>query len=474
MRNPLVRIVAMAAAIVLSGGAGWGAPSLIDIDRAMPPLKARRPARILPANDAKLFAQFVAGNAALKFEDVKGAADNAAFLRIQRYLANLYTGLTVVKTVRVGALVFECIPLDEQPSLREGQAPDTPPGRSRAPGASILGYKDKICPAGTIAFRPSDAKRIARYGTLENFFAKDSRHGRRLGPAKPDEQTLCPPDPQSGSTEPRSTDCFVHHHAVMGQWVYATGLKARLNLWNPKVVSRDMWPDMSLAQTWIVDALPDGAQETLESGWQLSARVDDTLAAPFLYSSQKDPKAECYDIDCAGFVLVTNQLVFAPFAAARYSVAGGRQGTLSIEWRRKPANGNWWLRMNGVWVGYYPASLYQADGLEAAEPYVRTDFGGENTGDNPASWMGSGQYAELGYGRAAFIDGIGYFDAAGAFREIGAPPEVEIYTSEPACYSLDFALPKPRDAGRGRHFYMGGPGLDDSTCADAMTKAARP
>ncbi|NOT42732.1 MAG: neprosin family prolyl endopeptidase [Alphaproteobacteria bacterium] len=38
--------------------------------------------------------------------------------------------------------------------------------------------------------------------------------------------------------------------------------------------------------------------------------------------------------------------------------------------QRKSDTGNWWVRMNGVWVGYYPAALF-ADGTFSQRPASR-------------------------------------------------------------------------------------------------------
>jgi Neprosin len=36
---------------------------------------------------------------------------------------------------------------------------------------------------------------------------------------------------------------------------------------------------------------------------------------------------------------------------------------MSLKWQLW--QGNWWLRVNGVWIGYYPATLFNESGLRS-------------------------------------------------------------------------------------------------------------
>jgi hypothetical protein len=74
---------------------------------------------------------------------------------------------------------------------------------------------------------------------------------------------------------------------------------------------------------------------------------------------------------------------------------------------REPTNGqlNWWIAVQGIWMGYYPASLYNG-GLGNDAEWI--GFGGEvfSSLSNPAltkDQMGSGWQAPGGWTHAAFL-----------------------------------------------------------------------
>ena len=50
------------------------------------------------------------------------------------------------------------------------------------------------------------------------------------------------------------------------------------------------------------------------------------------------------------------------------STFGGTQYILNLKWQLW--QGNWWFRVNGTWIGYYPASLFNSTGLRSEEEKV--------------------------------------------------------------------------------------------------------
>jgi Neprosin len=133
---------------------------------------------------------------------------------------------------------------------------------------------------------------------------------------------------------------------------------------------------------------------------------------------------------------------------------------LDIEWRRKADTGNWCIKLNGTWVGYYPSKQFLGGPLADSAPSVILEFGGENTGQAPKVQMGSGMFASDGFGIAAFQDDLRYLDTSGGSHSISGAP----YITNPACYSLRTDL-RPPSNNSGAFFYFGGPGLSDSSCA---------
>jgi len=438
------------------------APDVAFVDRVLPPLRSVRPAPVAPfaritfANlNSSTFALFARQTMATTFTDViKSRPDvqQRAFENAQRYIDNLYGGVTSPVSISIGNITFDCVPTRQQPSLRNGDPIDQPPNVTlmTRTGRSILGYTDKTCPTGTIPLKRTSVGTITQYATLQDYFAKDRGLSTRDGMAAP--QVL---NPMLASGTP-APDGHIHRYALVREDAVATGIHANLNIWSPTISS----DEMSLSQTWIAG----GGTQTLESGWQVGDEVDPSRAAPFIYSTQDGYAfTGCYDLDCAGFVQTTSEPVFAPFAPSFYSSPTGAQQVMDIEWHRNPVNGNWWLALNGTWAGYYPARLFSSGPLGLNSPNVEILFGGENTGSTAQAQMGSGQFADQGFSKAAYQSRLSYWDQNGQVHDVAG----DEYVTNGKCYSLARSLisAPPNDAGS--YFYFGGPGLLDPICAQS-------
>lgn len=419
--------------------------------------------------DGSLFADFLDINRSIQFSELadKAVSGAPAFQQMKSYFLNAYEGLQPSRLITIGPQTFMCIPIREQPSLRgvAGEIDEPPSAQPASPGSLILGRPEAVCPIGEIPFKATTVRDLATYQNLGDFFAKDRGLSRRtidrayrleLPPADLDGAI---PAPRAGTTS--SSDGYVHRYAVVMQRGEATGVSAKLNVWSPRVSGYDM----SLSQTWIV-AEAGSATQTIESGWQVRLGLDPQKAVPFIYSTRDNYRRNgdgCYNLECAGFVQVTNQVVFATFADDRYSVPGGLQPTLDLKWIRNSANGNWWLQFNGVWVGYYPRSKFRG-GLATEGAVLTVNFGGENTGQTPHLEMGSGAFAGQGYGHSAFQSELTVLDANGA----SIPASLQqVYVTTPQCYTLDTRPSPPPGPPGHAHFYFGGPGTADPACARA-------
>jgi len=82
------------------------------------------------------------------------------------------------------------------------------------------------------------------------------------------------------------------------------------------------------------------------------------------------------------------------------------------------------------------------------------DFGGETTGIQATSQMGSGHYAEEGKGNASFHSMVRYLDASGKYLDAA------LTADEPdvPCYTLALNASQPPETPAGTYFYFGGPG----------------
>jgi hypothetical protein len=401
------------------------------------------------------FDQFLEANKKITFDDVsevRPVQDLPAFSKMQSYFINLYSGVEVSKSIDVGNQTFDCIPIAQQPSLRGGQSADSPP--EGGSDASILGYPDKLCDPDQIPIKRVSVSEIAQYQTLKEYLSKDKGIGKRLGTG--DYKFLLPspqaPFPATGN----GRDGYVHRYAVViSKPLQLSGIRANLNIWSPKTATTDM----SLAQTWIAGGSGPGTQ-TIESGWQVRKGLDLPYAVPFVFWTNNNYASGCYNLECAGFVQTTNQVVFGRFADERYSVKGGLQTTMQISWKRKPDNGNWWLMISGVWVGYFPASIFAGGAMVKTDGNLTAYFGGENTGSLPNSEMGSGAFASGGYKNSAFFSNLTALDPGGAAHDVVGTQ----FVTNSNCYGVALAISAP-GATPGSYFYFGGPGTADPVCA---------
>jgi hypothetical protein len=126
-------------------------------------------------------------------------------------------------------------------------------------------------------------------------------------------------------------------------------------------------------------------------------------------------------------------------------------------------NGNWWVGFNGRWLGYYPGKLFGEgpSNLLASQACEIAWYGEVYYPDTtPTRWtptdMGSGEFAEAGFGKAAHFRNPFYIDLSGTPQWPANPQDVG--PRNDACYTKTALLTgqSPWD----RLFYLGGPGGD--------------
>jgi hypothetical protein len=173
----------------------------------------------------------------------------------------------------------------------------------------------------------------------------------------------------------------------------------------------------------------------------------------FLYHTTKNYEkgSGCYNLTCAGFVQVANN-VYLGSGFDHYSVREGGQWGFNLQVKRH-TDGNWWLFYRGpvdyIAVGYFPSSLFGNGEMSRQASIIR--WGGETTGDPSACQMGSGAFPAEGWGRASYHDIVFYIDTSTVSQwanlsEIETPAE---------CYLVDLfnaAGNRPKT-----HLYFGGP-----------------
>ena len=118
-----------------------------------------------------------------------------------------------------------------------------------------------------------------------------------------------------------------------------------------------------------------------------------------------------------------------------------------------PGSGNWWMRVGGTNVGYWPASMFDSLSKSAS----RVKWGGEvinkkSDGKHTTTEMGSGYFARAGFGRASFFKNIYTVNEK---NTLITPNEFDTYASNPMCYDL---VLNDYSNDWGASFYYGGPG----------------
>jgi hypothetical protein len=363
------------------------------------------------------------------------------FAAMRAYLESYYAGVAPTNSFAVGGQIVDCVPIQEQPSLRNGASVATPPpddagdppaagvteASPNAHGGGAHGHDDR-CTSGAIPIRRLTLEELTRFQTLSDFFRK-----------------------QPG-------DNAVHEYAHAYQAVDNWGGNAALNLWKT-TVNQNQGDDTSIAQHWYAGG--SGAQtQTAETGWINYPAKFGSDPVLFIYWTADDYQSTgCYNLDCSAFVQVNSDWCLG-CKFDHYSQTDGKQ--YEIELGYYLYQGNWWLKVGkpswpkheNRWLGYYPATLY--NGGQMSQNAQLIDYGGEVAVDkNATSWpcMGSCHFADDGFRSAAFVRRIIY---RGDASNKHYTPSLTTDQTNPDCYTIT----NPQDNGNNwkTYFYFGGPG----------------
>jgi hypothetical protein len=371
---------------------------------------------------------------------------------MRRHLSGLYAGMHVTHSYEFGGDIFDCVPILEQPSVRqEGivkiATPPPPavlkagkPAEAAQSAVQVLAsQRDRFgnamtCAAGSIPMRRITLDQITHFRSLAAFLHK-TPDGVAPIPV--------PMTPQVSAS---------HKYSYAYQYVYNWGGNGSLNLWSPPVATASS-ETFSLFQHWYVGGagtrLP--GLQTVEVGWQnYPAKYGSQQSRLFVYYTADGYNTTgCYNLDCKGFVQTSNTAHLGG-VFSKYSSTGGAQVELPIQVQFY--RGNWWIFLNGVAIGYYPASLYRQGQL--AYSAVLIEIGAESSGTVVWPPEGSGAWSSTGANKAAYARNLFYLDSrlnshwsTGLTR--GAP--------SPNCYTVTGPAWNAV-SGWGEYFYAGGPG----------------
>jgi hypothetical protein len=331
---------------------------------------------------------------------------------IRDYFKSRLGRLEVVKTTRTpNGQVLDWIPIESQVARGKLASPPSEfervkPVRGRRAEQPVLfelQLPDAVRgPAGTVPVARKNLQRIPSWKNLEQFLSK---HGRREYAIQLDKRdTLEVPG-----------DGSVHDYAYTAQWVTCYGTSGEISAFDPYL----QWSDeFSLLQLALVRG-SGGGKQTLEVGYQEYRDLyGDWVPHLFVfyttngYSSSGD-NVGGYNRDVDGWVQYSSS-IYPETRFSPTSTRGGAQHKLVL--KVQLYEGNWWVRCNGEWIGYYPASLYSTSGLrsqaEKVAWYGEVADSSDHSG-NTFTDMGSGHYPSAGWTYSAYMHNLKYQSGTG-------------------------------------------------------------
>ncbi|XP_034709747.1 uncharacterized protein LOC117932579 [Vitis riparia] len=227
------------------------------------------------------------------------------------------------------------------------------------------------------------------------------------------------------------------------------GVTSILNVYKPTLLSPDQ---VSGSIIYLSTGFGDDSKSVVSVGWAVMPPVyRDNFTHLFAYWTADNSKTTgCYDILCPGFVQQSQEFALGrTFPGSNYN---GSQIHIKVLVSKDSKSGDWYLRVNGASVGYWPKELFRG----AFEVAKEVNWGGEIFSPRqPCPPMGSGHFESEGTGRACYISGMRYQTAAGGYFE-DIDPELQALVDRPHCYNV--SMPSYLSEITGYIFLFGGPG----------------
>lgn len=238
------------------------------------------------------------------------------------------------------------------------------------------------------------------------------------------------------------------------------GTSGTLSMYKAYVESTN---DFSLIQTAVLrTGVPKVGAQSVEAGW---INYPDQVRNPHLFTFFTTNGYNGYgDYICGwnteyrGWVQYDNSY-YPGMEMTPLAVVGGAQAEFTITVRL--VSGNWWVGINGKWIGYYPASLFTRDGNAASATLeskaTEVDWYGEvfqNQSQLTTTDMGSGHYASEGSGNAAYIRRMTVVDPSGTAYQYDGSGQVVVSDSKRYSLNANFAS----GTNWGSFLFLGGPG----------------
>ena len=376
--------------------------------------------------------------------------DAASFEQMRQHILTMYNGVQVSHSFVVDSQHFDCVPINQQPSVRLlgiNSIADSPPSSllaqpvsdpSSVVESSQIGADQQLdqfgnslqCEDGTIPMGRITLDTMSRFENLQAFFAKGPGGAGQL----PSEDPMAPAPPPT------------HKYAYFLQNVNNRGGNSGLNLWRPPV-NTSLGEVFSLSQQWYASL--SSPTQTAEVGWQnFPAMYHTQNSVLFIYwTADGYRRTGCYNLTCPAFVQINRNWHFGS-GFTHYSTLGGTQYEFTAEYYLY--QGNWWLALGGAWVGYYPGTIYRGGQMTRNAQVI--EYGGETVGRTVWPPMGSARRANAGWRFAANQRDAFYIDT----NSVTWWANLTAVQPSP-CYSTSgpFFLAQQ---GWGIYFFFGGPG----------------
>ena len=322
-----------------------------------------------------------------------------------KWLEARQASLKIVKTTTtLSGQTIDWVPIESQhPSGKIATAPPAVAPEHRAKAASFELDDPRIerGPAGTVPILRPDIARLSKFAGVKDLHSKAG--SEIVNKSRPN---LNPTDPNP----------FQYFHGQDNQWGTFYGWDGYLNVWDPaiNVPAGGNGTDHSILQLWLQN-YNTGATQSLEGGWT----VDESLNGdnqPHLftffivngYKNLGDYKGG-YNAQQKGWIQVSNSI----FPGARIngtSTFDSTQFEISMKFQlyQEPNSSvfNWWVNVQGNWIGYYPATLFGAGGLGVNVQWAASGgevFSSLSNPEQTQDQMGSGFVAAGGFGKSAYV-----------------------------------------------------------------------
>ncbi len=232
-------------------------------------------------------------------------------------------------------------------------------------------------------------------------------------------------------------DSSDHWYASSTQTVTNYGGEGYISAWAPYVEWSD---EFSLGQIALVRGAT-ASRQTLEAGWQTYNQLyGDWKPHLFIFYTtngytESGDNIGGYNRDVDGWIQVSDR-IFPGALSSPVSNINGEQYDMFVKYQF--FEGNWWLRINNQWIGYYPASLFNHTGLRTRASQIY--FYGETIDSNNHSGMtrtdmGSGRWPYEGWKKSAYMRNLKYQSTPEGNLENYNPGW--IYENDRECYDIE-------------------------------------